>query len=163
MSRKLPGLRAAMFTYVLVVVLGLGAAGAHALWSQSGTVAVAVTAGTWAPAGTVDANTVTCSNRADEGWDAQVTVMWEAVDATGYRLSTTPESFMDINPLDVVPTGPGHSVSQILTFKRPSMSGFGNFTLSITPMLDGKPGTATKIAVELDHKHVGSLSCKPLD
>ena len=49
MSRKLPGLRAALITDLLIVVLGLGGAAAYALWSQSGTVTATVTAGTWAP------------------------------------------------------------------------------------------------------------------
>lgn len=47
MNRKPPALRAALITYLLIVVLGLGAAGAHALWSQSGTVTLATTAGHW--------------------------------------------------------------------------------------------------------------------
>lgn len=47
MNRKLPGLRVALIAYLLIVVTALGGAGAYALWSQSGTVSVDVTAGHW--------------------------------------------------------------------------------------------------------------------
>lgn len=162
MSRKFPGLRAAMITYVVVVVLGLGAAGANALWSQSGTVAVAVTAGTWAPTEKVDAATVTCS-RADDNWKSEVTVTWKAVEATGYELTTSSDGSITIEPLGGVTTGPADRVNQTITATRRDMSGFGHFTLSITPMFDGKPGTPTKIAVELEHKRWGKIHCKAMD
>ena len=160
MSHKLPGLRAAIIAYMIVVVLGLGAAGAHALWSQSGTVVVGVNAGSWAPTGKVDSNTIMCS-RTDVEWNSTVTVTWKAVDATGYELTTAADKSVTINPLGGVTIGQGDRVSQTITLTRRDMSGFGYFTLSITPMVDGKPGTATTIAVTLDHKHQGTISCTP--
>lgn len=160
MSRKIPGLRAALVAYLLIVVLGLGAAAAHALWSQSGTVKVGVTAGTWGPTGKVDGATVTCGQRVDREWDSDITVTWKAVDATGYLLTVTPKNGMDPNPAKVTHTGAKETVSEMITLKRSNSSGFGNFTLVITPT-GSEAGLPTTIDVALSHKNANTVTCVP--
>lgn len=61
-ERRSGRLRLAAVVYAVVVILGLVGTGAHALWSQSGTVGTSVTTGSWAPKQV--GGVVTCSARA---------------------------------------------------------------------------------------------------
>lgn len=146
MSRKLPGLRAGIITYVLIVLLALGGASAHALWSQRGTVTVNVTAGTWGPTGTVEATTVMCGQRIDRHKESDITVTWKAVRATGYRLEIAPPGFMV--PATVLHTGAGEIVSTKLILTFDDNSGKGTYPLTITPTAGGLDGTPTVVNVE---------------
>lgn len=86
--RGIRGLRTAAITYVLVLLLGLGAAGAHALWNISGSVSSTVTAGTWGPQ-TVAASSITCSpfkTSVDFGNNGINIGFDPATDAAGYKV-----------------------------------------------------------------------------
>lgn len=86
--RGIRGLRTAAITYVLVLMLGLGAAGAHALWSLSGSVSSTVTAGTWGPQ-PVAGSSITCAAQktgVDFGSNGIDIGFAPSADAAGYKV-----------------------------------------------------------------------------
>jgi predicted ribosomally synthesized peptide with SipW-like signal peptide len=150
MSGKFPGLRTAIITYVLIVVLALCGAAAHALWSQSGTVTVNVTAGHWGPTGTVKIDT--CKQDPQHKYSV-VTVEWKAVDgATNYDAYATAEGKSDRVSASVAQTGNGFSATLELGFDNESNNGKGRYTLTITPMADKITGTPTTVNIVLSGK-----------
>jgi predicted ribosomally synthesized peptide with SipW-like signal peptide len=152
MSRKLPGLRDAIIVYVLIVVAALGGVAAHALWSQSGTVTVNVTAGTWAPTGTV--NALRCKRESDELKSTDVSVAWDAVDANEYRLAATmtPENPRLSTQKWTVSSG-ATDVVETLKLIRDDASGSETYILAITPKFGDKHGTPTEFTVVLSQKN----------
>lgn len=161
MKHKLPGLRTAAIVYVLLVITALGGAGAHALWSQSGTVVAPVTAGTWGPEpGKV--GTVTCARGTNVDSSTNVTVSWQAVEATAYQLTVVGVDGGSADPKVVTQPTSGGTVSTTINFRWPgNNSGQGKYTLSITAKTADKTGTATTINVDLIHKSSNTVSCTP--
>lgn len=107
--RRIPGARAALTAFVLTVLLGAGGAAAQALWQQSATATMTVTAaGSWAgPAVT----SLTCSNNPSHKTATltlqlprTASVTYAAVQADG----STPKTY----PWGMVPTGaPGSTLT----------------------------------------------------
>jgi predicted ribosomally synthesized peptide with SipW-like signal peptide len=153
MSGKLPGLRAAIITYVLIVVLGLGGVAAHALWSQSGTVTVNLTAGHWAkPPGKV--GNVSCTRGDTTDHTTLVTMTWEGVvDATKYELTARSSSSIPQTQTWIVEKSGEGVVSTPRSMQLPNNSGEHHYTLSITPIGPGGSGSATNVMVYLAQKN----------
>lgn len=104
---RLPGLRAAIVVYVLIVVGLLGGGAAFALWSQSGTAAIQVTAAPVAPQTVGSA--ITCK-RQDTANAANITVTWGATDASGYVVTVLQNGAAFTQPATVrASTAPTHT------------------------------------------------------
>jgi predicted ribosomally synthesized peptide with SipW-like signal peptide len=158
MSRKFPGLRAAIITYLLIVVLGLGGVAAHALWSQSGTVTVTVTAGTWAPTGTV--KNVQCMRGPTGDKTTVVNVAWDALDADKYQLvADAKDGGRASISGNAVRTDKRVSATLVLEFANESNNGRGKYTLTIIPMFGYKSGDPTKININLTGKSQEETTC----
>ncbi|MFF1253000.1 hypothetical protein ACFVYC_10975 [Pseudarthrobacter sp. NPDC058329] len=130
--------RAAIIIYLLIVTAGLAGTGAHALWSQTGTLASGVTAGTWAPA-PVAASSVTCT-RANTNNQVDVTLSWAATDASSYTV-TAPGA----TPASLV-TG---TATAVLRVDRPGLFDTDTYNVTLTPEAAGVKASSTLIRVEL--------------
>lgn len=151
-KRKRAPLKAAAVTYAVIVASGLTAAGAHALWSQSGTLRAGVTAGTWAP-NPVPASSVTCT-WVSAGDKTQVTFRWAATDASSYTVGVEGSSV----PAPVKTA----STSATLSLHRPVLWDSDVHTVTITPEASGLTATPTRIRVELNTGLLGTnVTCGP--
>ncbi|MFL4472968.1 hypothetical protein ACIPVK_03095 [Paeniglutamicibacter sp. MACA_103] len=149
-------LRTAAIVYAVIVVLGLGATGAHALWSLNGSVASNATAGAWAPRG-VDAATVTCSRKdgpllGDSYSD--LTLNWGAVDATGYTVQAVRNS--------VTTTKTTSNTTATLRLDGAALLGTYVYAVTITPTASGLSGPPARVTAELSKVLlVTSVKCTP--
>lgn len=147
-ARMSPRMRWAAIVYAVIVVLGLAGTGAHALWSQSGSVATTVTTGTW---GAQPITTVSCAGRIDMSW-------WTDVLVVGY---TAPEGADQVEAAvtmgsKTVATSrqkvvPGGRYSTDLTVPLQTMDS-DTFRLTLTPSAQGTPGQPTVRTVTMHNK-----------
>ncbi|WP_411732225.1 hypothetical protein [Paeniglutamicibacter sp.] len=154
---KRPGsLRIAAIAYGVIVVLGLGATGAHALWSLNGTVASTVVAGAWAPRG-VDPATVTCTRKdgpllGDKYSD--LTLNWGAVDATGYTVTAVR------NSVTVAKTTT--TATATLRLEGAALLDSSVYAVTITPTASGLSGPPAQITAQLTTiLFITGVTCTP--
>lgn len=141
-------MRLAAIVYAVVVILGLAGTGAHAMWSQSGSVATTVTMGTW---GAQKITAVSCAGRVDMSWWTDVLVVGytapegaNQVDSAVMKGSRT----LDSSRQTVVP---GRQYSTDLTV--PLQTGdMDTFRLSLTPSAQGTPGEPTTLTVTMHNQ-----------
>ncbi|GAA5228414.1 hypothetical protein [Paeniglutamicibacter antarcticus] len=151
-TKKSFGWRLAIITYVTVLLLGLGGAGAHALWNMSGAGVGTVTAGSWAPK-TIPASEVECS-RKDSGSTSKITVTWPAVDADSYMLDLKGEGRTE--------TGKTSGLTWTFNLDRPGVFGSDNYKLAITPYVGGvssAPAANVDVNVRLYTSGLGEVRC----
>ena len=157
-KKPITGLRLAAIVFVTVLMLGLGGAGAHALWKMSGSAVGTVVAGSWAPK-KIAATSVTCE-RSDSGDHANITVTWQAVDADAYSLEFTGKN------VDVARKT--STLSETFKVNKPGLFGSVDYKLSITPTVGSGSevvvGNPTKFNVTVKNATgvFGSVKCSAL-
>lgn len=139
--------RAAIIVYLVIVIAGLAVTGAHALWSQTGTLASGVTAGTWAPA-PVTASSVTCTSTT-AGNQVDVTLSWAATDATSYTVAAPGASPASATTV---------AATTVLRVPRPSWLGTEVYNVSITPEAAGVKASPTPVRVEITYGLLGNTT-----
>lgn len=157
-TKSMAGLRLAAIVYVAVLMLGLGGAGAHALWKMSGSAVGTVVAGSWAPK-KIAATSVTCER--SDSWDhANITVTWQTVDADAYSLEFTG------NNVDLARKTT--TLSETFKVNKPGLLGSVDYKLSITPTVGSGSevvlGNPTKFNVTVKNATgvFGSVKCSAL-
>ena len=149
-------LRSAAILYVAIVVLGLGATGAHAWWTLHGQVASTAVAGAWAPRG-VDPATVTCTRKdgpllGDKYSD--LTLNWGAVDATGYTVAAVRNS---VTTAKTTATN-----SATLRLEGAALLDRTVYAVTIAPTASGLSGPSAHITAELTNiLTITSVKCTP--
>lgn len=124
----MPGLRAAVVLYVMIVAGLLGGGAAFALWSQSGTAAVNATAAPMTPA--TIGRSITCSRQ--DTTAAYVTMEWGASDASGYQVTITDKNGVAVVPAAIVRGGVPATHTAVFegNLNRPA-----DYTLGILPFV----------------------------
>lgn len=153
-QRCIPGLRMAAVVYLIIVIAGLAGTGAHALWSQTGTVTAGVTAGTWAPK-PVNSGSITCTRENAPNNQLDVTLDWDPTDATSYTVAATGPS----TPQPVSTT----AAPATLRLERPDWFGTKTYQVTITPEAAGAKAAPTRIQVDLIRSVLSpQIRCTPL-
>lgn len=148
--------RIAAIVYGVIVVLGLGATGAQALWTLNGSVASTVVAGAWAPQG-VNPATVTCIRKDGPllgDTYSDLTLNWGPVDATAYTVRAVRNS--------VATTITTSSATATLRLDGAALLGTYVYAVTITPTASGLSGAPARVTAELSKVLlVTSVKCTP--
>lgn len=142
-------MRAALVTYLVIVIAGLGGTGAYALWSQTGTLSSNVTAATWAPA-PVSASTVTCT-LVTVGSQADVTLKWAATDATSYTVAAPGAS---------PATATTGTASAVIRVNVPKQGTPDVYSVTITAEAAGAKAASTPVRVEVIRTNNTTVTCR---
>ncbi|MEE1621903.1 hypothetical protein ACQ7DA_09680 [Zafaria sp. J156] len=144
-GRRLPGMRAALALYLVIVTAGFGAAGAQALWSFNSAVSAGVTAGAWAPNPVT--GTVTCT-RQDGGpitdRYADITVRWTATDAVSYTVTAVRKGSASVTISTTSTTS-----SATLRINRATLFDSQEYTATITATANGLQAAPRTFSLEM--------------
>lgn len=156
-AKRIPGLRLALVVYLLIVLAGLGASGAHALWKLSGSAAGTVTAGSWAPK-SIDGGSVQCTRQDGSTGSTSYTDLkfsWPAVDADSYQLALTGNG-MNLKETTSAP-------NQTFRLPKPGLFGSHTYTVSITPVVGSgdaaRAGQSVNINAKVNFSILTSVKC----
>lgn len=156
-AKRVSGLRVALVVYLLIVISGLGASGAQALWKLSGSASGTVTAGSWAPK-SIDGNSVQCARQDGSTGGSSYTdlkLSWPAVDADSYQLALTGNG-MNLKDTTGAP-------NQTFRLPKPGLFGTHTYTVSITPVAGSgdatRAGQSVNISARINFSILTSVKC----
>lgn len=156
-ERRAGRLRLAAVVYAVVVILGLAGTGAHALWSQSGTVAGNVTTGAWGPQAVTG---VKCSADIDwrVGTDTLIVNFTASADADQVEVSVAKGS--NTPTTKSVTLGSSRSDKVEFVVKSEWLSS-QSLTLVVTPKYAGTAGVAVErtVTMKKDFWGLATASC----
>ncbi|MBM6620300.1 hypothetical protein JTF08_01625 [Micrococcaceae bacterium RIT802] len=153
-SRRPGRLRVAAIVYAVVVILGLAGTGAHALWSQSGTVAASIVTGTWGPQ---PVTSVKCSADIDwlPGTDTLTVTFTSPADADQIEVAIAKGSATPTTKS--VPVGASRHYSVELSVKSEWLA-TQSLNLTVTPLYADTAGTPVVRTVTLKKDFWGAAS-----
>lgn len=156
-TKRISGLRLAAIIYISIVLAGLGASGAQALWKLSGSASATVVAGSWAPK-SIDGDSVQCVRQDGSTGGTSYTdlkLSWTGVDADSYQLVLTGNGQ---NLKETTST-----LNQTFRLPKPGLFGTHKYVVSITPTVGSgdaaRAGQSVNINASINFSLFTSVKC----